>query len=100
MQCRKNERNPCDRFLPIPAQIVCIRNKSKKKEWLVLLCTDTFLSEEEIICIRGKRWEIEAFFKFYKSYLRLVKECRGTSGDALNAHRAIVFTRYMILSVV
>lgn len=34
-----------------------------------------------------------------KSYLRLVKECRSTSYDALNAHTAIVFTRYMMLSV-
>ena len=39
------------------------------------------------------------FFKSCKSYLRLVKECRSTSYDALNAHTAIVFTRYMMLSV-
>ena len=29
----------------------------------------------------------------------MVKECRSTSYDALNAHTAIVFTRYMMLSV-
>ena len=83
----------------IPAKIVCVRNKSKKKDWLAILCTDTSLSEEEIIRTYGKRWDIEVFFKSCKSYLRLVKECRSTSYDALNAHTAIVFTRYMMLSV-
>jgi len=83
----------------IPAKIVCIRNKNKKKDWLAILSTDTSLSEEEIIRIYGKRWDIEVFFKSCKSYLRLVKECRSTSYDALNAHTAIVFTRYMMLSV-
>ena len=83
----------------IPAKIICVRNKSKKKDWLAILSTDTSLSEEEIIRIYGKRWDIEVFFKSCKSYLRLVKECRSTSYDALNAHTAIVFTRYMMLSV-
>ena len=83
----------------IPAKIVCVRNKSKKKDWLAILCTDTSLSEEEIIRTYGKRWDIEVFFKSCKSYLRLVKECRSTSYYALNAHTAIVFTRYMMLSV-
>ena len=69
----------------IPAKIVCVRNKSKKKDWLAILCTDTSLSEEEIIRTYGKRWDIEVFFKSCKSYLRLVKECRSTSYDALNA---------------
>lgn len=83
----------------IPAKIVCVRNKSKKKDWLAILSTDTSLSEEEIIRIYGKRWDIEVFSKSCKSYLRLVKECRSISYDALNAHIAIVFTRYMMLSV-
>lgn len=83
----------------IPAKIVCVRNKSRKKDWLAILSTDTSLSEEEIIRIYGKRWDIEVFFKTCKSCLKLVKECRSTSYDALNAHTAIVFTRYMMLSV-
>ena len=83
----------------IPAKIVCVRNKSKRKEWLAVISTDTGLSEEEIIRIYGKRWDIEVFFKSCKSYLHLVKECRSLSYDALTAHVAIVFTRYMMLSV-
>ena len=39
------------------------------------------------------------FFKSCKSYLKLVKEHRSTTYDALNAHTTIVFTRYMMLSV-
>lgn len=83
----------------IPAKIVCVRNKSKKKDWLAIISTDTSLSEEEIIRIYGKRWDIEVFFKSCKSYLRLVKECQSLSYDALTAHVSIVFTRYMMLSV-
>jgi len=39
------------------------------------------------------------FFKVYKSYLRLGKEYRSLSYDAITAHTAVVFTRYMMLSV-
>ena len=45
----------------IPAKIVCVCNKSKKKDWLAILSTDTYLSEEEIIRIYGKKWDIEVF---------------------------------------
>ena len=71
----------------------------QKKDWLAIISTDTSLSEEEIIRVYGKRWDIEVFFKSCKSYLRLVKECRSLSYDALTAHVSIVFTRYMMLSV-
>lgn len=84
---------------PIPAKIVYVRNKSKKKDWLALISTDTTLSEEEIIRIYGKRWDIEVFFKICKSYLNLSKECRSLSYDAMTAHVALVFTRYMMLSI-
>ena len=83
----------------MPAKIICVRNKSNRKDWLALLCTDPDLPEEESIRIYGKRWDIEVFFKSCKSYLELVKECRSISYDALNAHISIVFTRYMMLSV-
>ena len=54
---------------------------------------------EEIIRIYGKRWQIEAFFKTCKSYLNLVSECHSLSYDALTAHVAIVFTRYLMLAL-
>lgn len=84
---------------PIPAKIVCVRNKANRKDWLAFICTDTSLSEEEIIRIYGKRWQIEVFFKTCKSYLNLISECHSLSYDALTAHVAIVFARYMLLAL-
>ena len=84
---------------PIPAKIVCVRNRANRKDWLAFICTDTTLSEEEIIRIYGKRWQIEVFFKTCKSMLNLVGECHSLSYDALTAHVAIVFTRYMLLAM-
>jgi hypothetical protein len=83
----------------IPVKVVYIRNKNKRNESLCLISTDVGLSEEEIIHIYGKRWDIEVFFKVCKSYLNLSKECRSISYDAMTAHTAIVFTRYMMLSL-
>ena len=84
---------------PIPAKIVCVRNKANRKDWLAFICTNTTLSEEEIIRIYGKRWQIEVFFKTCKSSLNLIGECHSLSYDALTAHVAIVFTRYMLLAM-
>jgi len=83
----------------IPVRLVYVRKRGKKKEYLVLLSTDMSLSEEEIIQIYGKRWQIEVFFKVCKSYLRLTKECHSTSYDAVVAWNAIVLSRYMMLAV-
>ena len=83
----------------IPAKIVCVRNKKKKKDWIAFICTDTSLSEEEIIRVYGKRWQIEVFFKTCKSYLQLISECHSQSYDALTAHVAIVFTRYLMIAL-
>ena len=51
-----------------------------------------------MIRIYGKRWQIEVFFKTCKSMLNLIGECHSLSYDALTAHVAIVFTRYMLLA--
>lgn len=83
----------------IPAKIVCVRNKKNKKYWIAFICTAPDLSEEEIIRIYGKRWQIEVFFKTCKSYLQLITECHSLSYDALTAHVAIVFTRYLMIAM-
>jgi Transposase DDE domain. len=83
----------------IPARLIYVRNRNKKGQYLVLITTDMGLSEEEVIRLYGKRWGIEVFFKFCKSYLKLSKECRSLSYDAMTAHVAIIFTRYMMLAV-
>ena len=59
----------------IPAKVVYVRNRNKRKEYLYLISTDVNLDENEIIQIYGKRWDIEVFFKVCKSYLNLSREC-------------------------
>lgn len=106
--CKK--RRGCSKYLlsvevmvgkehQIPAKIVCVRNRKKKKDWIAFICTNPELSEEEIIRIYGKRWQIEVFFKTCKSRLQLVSECHSLSYDALTAHVAIVFVRYMMIAL-
>jgi hypothetical protein len=81
------------------ARIVFVRDRRTRKKWLALLTTDTDLPEEEVVRIYGKRWNIEVFFKMSKSYLRLAKEFQGRSYDSMVAHTAIVFIRYIMLSL-
>ena len=83
----------------IPARVVCVRNRANRKEWIAILCTDMGKSPEDIIAIYGKRWDIEVFFKACKSFLWLGKECHSLSYDALTAHVALVFTRYLMLAL-
>ncbi len=83
----------------IPAKVVYVSNKNNRKEYLCIISTDITIDEDEIIRIYGKRWDIEVFFKICKSYLRLSKECHSLSYDAMTTHVAVVFTRYMMLSV-
>ena len=64
-----------------------------------MICTDVSLSEEEIIELYGKRWDIEVFFKTCKSVLNLTGECRSLSYDSMCAQTAVVFTRYMFMAV-
>ena len=82
-----------------PARIIYVRNKNNRKDYLALITTDMTITEEETIRIYGKRWDIEVFFKVCKSYLKLAKECNSLSYDAMTAHTAVIFTRYMMLAV-
>lgn len=83
----------------IPAKLVYVRNRNKPKDYLVLISTDVTLTEEGIIQLYGRRWDIEVFFKMSKTYLRLTKECHSLSYDAMTAYTAIVFARYVMLAV-
>lgn len=82
----------------LPVKIVYVRNRNKRNDYLALISTDMTISEDEIVRVYGKRWDIEVFFKVCKSYLKLAKGCRSLSYDAASAHVAIVFARYMMLS--
>ena len=83
----------------IPAKLVYVRNRQKRNDWIALISTDTTLTEEEVVALYGKRWDIEVFFKICKSYLKLTGEFRQLSYDAITAHTTIVMIRYMILAI-
>ena len=85
---------------PLPVKVVFVRNRNAgaKRGWLALICTDTSLSDEEVVRIYGKRWSIEVFFKACKSVLGLAEEFQTRGYDSLVAHTSIVFLRHMMLS--
>lgn len=83
----------------IDLKIVFVRNRNKKREWLAIITSDINLTDEEIVRIYGKRWDIEVFFKMTKSHLKLAKEFQSRSYDALVAHTTIVFVRYIMLAL-
>jgi hypothetical protein len=83
----------------VPAKIVFVRNKNSKKEWFAIIATDVSLSEEAIIELYGKRWDIEPYHKVLKSTLKLEKEFQLRSYDAVVAHAAIVIVRYIFLAL-
>lgn len=82
----------------IDVKIVFVKERHSKK-WLAVLSTNTAISNEEIIRIYGKRWDIEVFFKVVKSYLALAKEFQGRSYDMMIAHTTVVFMRYAMLAL-
>lgn len=81
------------------ARIVFVRDRNRSKQWLALISTDLSLSDEEVVQLYGKRWDIEVFFKTVKSYLKLTGECYSRSYDALVAHTTVVFSRYILLAI-
>ncbi|UJF35900.1 IS4 family transposase [Paenibacillus hexagrammi] len=44
--------------MEIQARIVFVRDRNRSRRWLALLTTDLELTEEEIVRIYGKRWDI------------------------------------------
>jgi hypothetical protein len=91
---RESKKNPD----LVEVKIVFVKDRHSKN-WLAVLSTDTAISDEEIIRIYGKRWDIEVFFKVVKSYLALAKEFQGRSYDMMLAHTTIVFMRYAMLAL-
>ena len=83
----------------VPAKIVYVRDRSNAKKWIAIISTDVALSEDEIIALYGKRWDIEPFHKVIKSTLKLTKEFQLRSFDSIFAHAAMVLIRYIFLSL-
>ncbi|MCX5873886.1 MAG: transposase [Deltaproteobacteria bacterium] len=81
------------------AKLVFVRNRNNGVKWLVLLCTDLSLPDEDVVRIYGKRWDIEVFFKMAKHYLKLDSETQVRDFDSILAHSSIVMIRYIFLAV-
>jgi IS4 transposase len=83
------------------AKLVFIRNRrsGSKTKWLALLCTDLSLSDEEVVRIYGKRWDIEVFLKMAKHYLRLDSEIQVRDFDSILAHSTLVMIPYVFLAL-
>ena len=83
--------------------VICMLKITEKIHYLhnrlAIVSTGLELSEEEIVRIYGKRWDIEVFFKVCKSYLALAKEYQGRNYDAQVAATSIVFLRYAMLAI-
>jgi hypothetical protein len=88
-----------DKNETMPARIVFVRDRNNRSKWIAFGTTDMSLTEEQIIQLYKKRWDIEVFFKISKSYLKLAGEFQGLSYDFITAHTTVVMTRYIILAV-
>lgn len=73
--------------------------RSSKRNSLALLSTDIQKEDGEIILLYGKRWQIQTFFQYNKSYLKLNGEFSGHTYDQVIAHTTIVFTRYILFAL-
>ena len=82
----------------IPVRLVFISQNSNRKNWLVLLSTDTSIDAEKICTLYGRRWETECFYKVCKSMLNLERGCQCRNYDSIMTHTAIVMLQYMMLS--
>ncbi len=79
-------------------KIVFVRHRHKR-DWLAILSTKINLSDEEVVRIYGKRWDIEVFFKMMKHHLNLEKEAQLRDYDGIVGHTTIAMTRYIFLAV-
>lgn len=72
--------------------------EDKGSNWSAFLSTDIDVSPEKVLMTYTRRWPIEPFFKECKQHLWFGKEqCRNF--DSVFASNAIVFIRYIFLSV-
>ena len=56
--------------------ILPLRNRSNRKDWLAIICTDMELNEKEIIRVYGRRLDIEVIF------LRPTSKCSSWNQSA------------------
>jgi len=80
-------------------KIVFVNDKRAKNNWCAVATTDLSLTDEQILVLYARRWDIEVFFKMCKEHLGFAKDFQTRSYDAVTASVAIVFARYIMLAV-
>ena len=80
------------------SNIVFVRNRNKKSDYLVILSTDSSLSEDQTVEYYCCRWGIETMFQTCKSFLRLQKSTQSLDYSEIHASTAIVMFQYAMLS--
>lgn len=81
-------------------KLVFVRNRNNRKEFITLLCTDTYLTFEKIVELYSRRQSIERYFKSCKQDLGLNKECFGTDFGTVTALNHIAYIRYIIIEII
>lgn len=81
-------------------KLVFVRKRNNRKEFITLLCTDTYLTSEKIVELYSRRWSIECCFKACKQYLGLNQECFGTDFDTITALNHVAYIRYIIIEII
>ena len=83
----------------IPARIVCVRNRSNEKDWIAFISTDMSLTSGrnhphlwQTLADRGFLQDLQVVFEPDRRVPFL-------SYDALTAHVAVVFARYMMIAL-
>ena len=64
----------CYTYTGAQVKIVLVKHNSKKNEYIRILSTDTKLSDNKIIAIYARRWQIEVMYKNAKQYLGMGEE--------------------------
>ena len=78
-------------------KLVVAVNRNSADKYVLIACSDTSLTAEEIVYKYSFRWSTECFYRVCKDMLGLENEFHYKTFEATIAHAAIVFIRYIAL---
>lgn len=84
----------------IKVKLVFVKNRNNDNKHICLLSTDTNLTNEEIIKIYARRWNIEVNFFNQKSFLGLERGCCANQYSSIIAHATMVCACCILLTYI
>src|SRR5574344_1202284 len=84
----------------IKVKLVFVKNRNNDDKHICLLSTDTNLTNEEIIKIYARRWNIEVNFFNQKSFLGLERGCCANQYSSIIAHAIMVCACCILLTYI